>query len=126
MFFRGVEERKCYLKMERVNVLLTWVHQLSWLFLELRHEFATASQRSKETFARVLMGAGGGGNCLCCGHYARQNALGSCPGSGGSARFPPGQSSATGSAAIEHLMYAVSRWVARSPPAIYNCQLEQE
>lgn len=58
MFFRGVEERKYYLKMERVNVLLTWVHQLSWLFLELRHEFATASQRSKETFAWVLMGAG--------------------------------------------------------------------
>lgn len=95
--------------------LLGFINSL--LFLELRHEIATASQRSKQTLGRVLMGAtmrerereGGGENWLCYGHYARQCALGSCPGSGGSARFPPRQSSATGSAAIEHLMYAVAR-----------------
>lgn len=97
----------------------------SQLFLELRHEIATASQRSKETLGRVLMGAskreresgregGEGGNWLCCGHYARQSVLGSCPGSGGSARFPPRQSSATGSAAIENLMYAVARSISPS------------
>lgn len=32
MLFRGVEERKYNLKMERVNVLLTWVHQLTAIF----------------------------------------------------------------------------------------------
>lgn len=56
MLFRGVEERKYNLKMERVNVLLTWVHQLSVIF-RTATRIATASQRSKQTLGRVLMGA---------------------------------------------------------------------